>query len=614
MSSLKIFVSNHLDSIVVENPLFCFIRGGAVFNSPESKSNMQGDDTGDNISLKNHSYCELTIQYWAWKNIDLDYYGFCHYRRYFSFNTPVNQKPDKHANVFFDFLDEKALNQIILDPKNVISKMAESPLAMTTPFDVRNAEASSVYDHYASASYLHSKDFDILLNVIHDISPEFDRAAKEHSEGRILYPCNMFIMKKDLFLRYCEWLFPILQECERRINLSDYNIDELRVIGHLGERCLGIFYHYLNKNEHIEAVFFQRLLIGNTCAGVKKIYPRFNDQVTAVTASNDFYIPYLAVMIQSLLEHSSAQNKYELYILHTDITDDNQKKVKALAGAFPNVFIEFYDMSLEILPFRFKVSEYTEHISNETFYRTLLHKVFGNYNKVLYLDCDMIIQADVAELFKADIESNLIGACIDGDFVGSYCSIDDAKDYTDKVLELQNPLKYFQGGVLLVNIEQFKKEFDDHWLANKAMTANYRWGDQDTFNVICQERVFFLDPGWNVLVQHKGDRMGVIKKCPFYVYRNYIDSRKDPKIIHYAGTQKPWDDPEMDFAGEFWGVARRSPFYEILLTRIAKNHLPEVETFTQTIKSALKKVISSFFPHETRRRRFLKKIYHQFRK
>lgn len=414
----------------------------------------------------------------------------------------------------------------------------------------------------------------------------------------------MFIMRKDVFFRYCEWLFPILQECERRINLLDYNIDELRVIGHLGERCLGIFYNYLNKNERIEAVLFQRLLIGNTCVGAK-IYPHFKDQVTAVTASNDYYIPYLAIMLQSLLEYSSAQNKYVLYILHTDITAENQKKIKALGKNYQNAFIEFYDMSLEILPFRFKVSDYTEHISNETFYRTLLHKVFANFNKVLYLDCDMVIQADIADLFGTDIGGNLIGACIDGDFVGSYCSIDEAKNYTDKTLKLQNPLNYFQGGVLLINIEQFKKEFTDKQLANMAMTANYRWGDQDIFNVCCHRKVFFLDADWNVMVQHKWDRIAVIKKCPFYTYRKYIDSRKKPKIIHYAGKQKPWDDPEMDFAGEFWAVARRSSFYEILLNRMMKSHSSEKKS-KQFIKTALKRIIFLFFPHESKRRWFLK--------
>ena len=612
MSTLKIFVShrNDVDNVVVDNPLFCPVRSGALFDKSGSKQLMQGDNSGDNISGKNFSYSELTVQYWAWKNVDLDYYGFCHYRRYFSFNPPINQKPDKYANVSIGYFDENVLNQIILDPNDIVSKMGESPLAMTTPFDVRNVGASNLYNHYASSPHLHSKDVDILLSVIHDICPRFDNAAEEHIKGRILYPCNMFIMKKDLFFRYCEWLFPILQECESRINLSDYDIDELRVIGHLGERCLGIFYNHLNKTENTKAVFFQRLLIGNTFENVK-IYPRLNDPVTIATASNNYYIPYLAVMIQSLLEHSSAQNNYELYIMHTNIIAENQKKIKALGKKYPNVFIEFYNMSLEILPFRFKVADHAKHITSETLYRTLIHKVFKSYAKILYLDCDIIFQTDVADLFKTDIGNNLVGACIDGDFIGSYRLLDEVKNYTAEVLKLQNPLEYFQAGVILVNINEFREKFDDHRLANLAATVNFHWNDQDIFNICCQEKVFFLDPRWNVMVQHKYGRIETIKKCPFLIYRQYIGSRNDPKIIHYAGKQKPWDDPEMDFAAEFWSVARRSPFYEILLSRLAKSCLSETNP-KWNIKPLLKNFFSFFFPPKSRRRQFLKKVFLKF--
>lgn len=616
MPALKIFVAyrNDVDSSGIDNSLFYPVRGGAVFDNSGNKSHIQGDDTGDNISDKNFSYCELTVQYWAWKNIDLDYYGFCHYRRYFSFNQPDNQKPDKYANVIFDYFDENVLNQIVHDPDGIISKMAGCSLAMTTPFDVRKTGAFNVYDQYTMSPHLHSKDIDILLSVIHDISPEFDKAAKKYMKGYDLYPCNMFIMKKDLFFRYCTWLFPILRECERRIDTSDYNIDQLRVIGHLGERCLGIFYNHFNKNENIRAVFFQRLLIGNTDIQIK-IYPQFNDQVTIVTASNDHYIPYLAVMVQSFLENSSVQSKYALYIMHTSVTEKNQREIRNLGKNYPNVFIEFYNMSFDIIPFRFKVSRFTEHISNETFYRTLIHKVFSNFDKVLYLDCDMVVKADVADLFKTDTGNNLVGACIDGDFIGNYCSMNDIRKYADETLKLHNPLQYFQGGVILVNIAQFRKEFNDHWLANLAMTADYRWGDQDVFNVSCQKRVFFLDPNWNVMVQHKSDRIATIKKSPFNIYTHYMNSRKIPKIIHYAGEQKPWDDPEMDFAEEFWNIAKRSPFYEILLNRMMKYPIPKSRqpiNPKKTVKSVLNSIISPFFPPETRRRRFLKKVYYGF--
>ena len=94
---IKIFVSHRidLDSETIDNPLFVPVRCGAVFDKRENVT-MLGDNTGDNISEKRMSFCELTVQYWAWKNVEADYYGLCHYRRYFSFSdSPATRGPDR---------------------------------------------------------------------------------------------------------------------------------------------------------------------------------------------------------------------------------------------------------------------------------------------------------------------------------------------------------------------------------------------------------------------------------------------------------------------------------------------------------------------------------------
>jgi len=84
MCNIKILVATHKESFVLQNPLLFPIQVGSVL-SGKRLPDMLHDATGDNISEKNKSYCELTAQYWAWKNLDADYYGFFHYRRYMSF-------------------------------------------------------------------------------------------------------------------------------------------------------------------------------------------------------------------------------------------------------------------------------------------------------------------------------------------------------------------------------------------------------------------------------------------------------------------------------------------------------------------------------------------------
>ncbi len=90
MSDIKILVATHKEFYRPENPLIFQVQVGSALADHHIEGILH-DDEGENISKKNRSYCELTAQYWAWKNLQADYYGFFHYRRYMSFkqNFPV---------------------------------------------------------------------------------------------------------------------------------------------------------------------------------------------------------------------------------------------------------------------------------------------------------------------------------------------------------------------------------------------------------------------------------------------------------------------------------------------------------------------------------------------
>jgi lipopolysaccharide biosynthesis glycosyltransferase len=101
----------------------------------------------------------------------------------------------------------------------------------------------------------------------------------------------------------------------------------------------------------------------------------------------------------------------------------------------------------------------------------------------------------------------------------------------------------------------------------------------------------------------------MIKKAPAYIYRQYLEARRHPRIIHYAGAQKPWFDPEMDFAEDFWEIARRSPFYGIILLRLCHYRPPLPRS-----KLVIKKIVLSLFPAGSRRKNMLRKIYYLLKK
>ena len=99
MKDIKIFVSHRidLDADCLDQDIYVPVRCGAVFDN--KSSTIAGDDTGDNISEKRMSFCELTVQYWAWKNVDAEYYGLCHYRRYLAFSDEKFEKcSSEHDN------------------------------------------------------------------------------------------------------------------------------------------------------------------------------------------------------------------------------------------------------------------------------------------------------------------------------------------------------------------------------------------------------------------------------------------------------------------------------------------------------------------------------------
>ncbi|TXT69406.1 DUF4422 domain-containing protein [Enterococcus gallinarum] len=178
------------------------------------------DDVGENIARKNRNYCELTALYWAWKNLDADIIGLVHYRRAFLSKYNKNLFPTK--NELEDILDK--VDAIL--PKK------------------RNYYIENTWSHYKHNHY--EKDLMEVKNIIQNKYPNyigiFDKVMKEKKSHRF----NMLIMKKELLDNYCSWLFDILFELEKKIDISDYDDYQARVFGFISERLLDV---WIDQNE-----------------------------------------------------------------------------------------------------------------------------------------------------------------------------------------------------------------------------------------------------------------------------------------------------------------------------------------------------------------------------
>jgi lipopolysaccharide biosynthesis glycosyltransferase len=427
----------------------------------------------------------------------------------------------------------------------------------------RQLHAKNVYDHYDKAPELHVEDLGIFLDIIKEKYPEISDSAEQFLQGKTFYPCNMFIMSKELFREYSAMLFDILDEFEKRADMSLYSREGYRTTGHLGERMVGIFYEYLQKKGGYRLGELQIALIQNADAQPQVVVPKGDRVIPMVLAANQKYVPIMYNCAQSIVNHTTESYQYEIYVFHTDITADSQKIFHDELER-ENVHFTFINVLEKVTGYRLQAKE---HITTETFYRFLILDILKGYKKVLYLDCDMIIMRDVADLYSIDLGENLIGAAKDPDFMGQCNGANtDTKEYCEEVLKI-NPYEYFQAGVLLLNVEELNRTTTVEKLLQMADTGIYKYSDQDILNIVCEHKVTYIDMAWNMIVDCDHFRWhGVIKYAPYYILDEYEEARKHPYIIHYAGFLKPWMKADEDFAEEFWKIARTNRYYEVILS------------------------------------------------
>ena len=273
MSDIKIFVSHRidLDSETIDNPLYIPVRCGAVYDN-KNDSNIQGDNTGDNISSRRMSFCEFTVQYWAWKNVDAEYYGLCHYRRFLSFadkRFKTNQYnnmihvPMLNKNSFrkFGLLQPEEMEKLIRNFDVIVSEYADIR-RMPTPIGTKQ----TVFEHWRAydGEFLEKSTLYRLLELIQTRHPEYFSSAKEYLEAHWHRGYNCYVMRKDLFFKMCEFQFDIMFEIEKALDTTGYSETMKRTPAFIGEILYGIFIYHITKQEKYRIKELQLVFFGRT--------------------------------------------------------------------------------------------------------------------------------------------------------------------------------------------------------------------------------------------------------------------------------------------------------------------------------------------------------------
>jgi hypothetical protein len=231
MSDIRIIIATHKSAVFPSDPHILPLQAGR--SSSEADLGITGDNTGENISEKNRQYGELTALYWAWKNLSPDVIGLFHYRRYLWLDHPFT--------LTRNLVNDKSENKDLYFPRQelITRNLADTDLLLPRP-----------------NSYPWSLEVDYRLNhITEDLDIITDIIAGKHSEYLLTWirlmkfnnrlpHYNMFIARFPLFSDYCSWLFPVLEEAEKRIKPSPYRYQQ-RVFGFLAER---LFLLWCEKN------------------------------------------------------------------------------------------------------------------------------------------------------------------------------------------------------------------------------------------------------------------------------------------------------------------------------------------------------------------------------
>ncbi len=257
-----------------------------------------------------------------------------------------------------------------------------------------------------------------------------------------------------------------------------------------------------------------------------------------------------------------------------------------------------------------------DYCNTSTYLRFIILDLLKHYDKAIYLDCDIIVNHDLADLYSIDIGNNYVAACRDIP-MSSRCNThnNEGKKYYDYIkneLKLTNVFDYFCAGIMIFNIKEMTPTISTKYLFDIALSKPWIYQDQDVLNMVCKDKVYFLDLRWDCFSFHKDFDEKTMFYSPKYLIDEYLQAKKDPYIIHYAGQMQPIYQPEVTHSQIYWNIFKKSPFYFDMIIDLIKIQQKAANSIYK--KSSLKEKIKSKFPPNTFMGKMLRKIAYLFKR
>lgn len=253
------------------------------------------------------------------------------------------------------------------------------------------------------------------------------------------------------------------------------------------------------------------------------------------------YAPFLSVALDSAIKNSSKENNYKAIILHEDLSKENMRKLQSLAR--DHFQVEFVQMKegLETITDRMSNRLRCDYFTLTIYFRLFIPAMFPQYDKGIYIDSDVVVTGDLAELYNIDLKDNYIGACADKSVV----DVPPLANYMEQAVGVDRH-SYINSGVLLMNLKKLREvELDSHFI---SLLNTYHFDciapDQDYLNAMCYGKILYLSEAWDAMPTEDKPEI------------------ENVKIIHYNLFSKPWCYDGIQYGDVFWDYAKDSEYYD----------------------------------------------------
>ena len=529
--NIKFIVCYHKPSKLINDPLYVPVNvGRALLDQKVQKGLIEasdknwllaytiGDDTGENISYLNNSYCELTGIYWAWKNYDKlnnpEYIGLCHYRRLFD-------------------VDSHTINDFIRDNEIIYAGVRDD-----------HNEDLTVLDQFIM--YHKLRDLEICLEYLKKHCSFYDD-VKEYFEQPFYKSsiCNMFLVKKEIFFEYCEFIFDLLKNLESKFNLAEYSCYGSRLFGFLAERFTGAFFYHKKINgikvkKEIPFFFGEKYLkvkykdfsfdsIKYKLNNIKSESSELDKVYIAMPIKKD-NINLSFSTLKSCLIYGDQSKHYIFYLvtnadsIHANLDNLIQSKICELLCYKKKFSAYVVDVSDTFL-YDYSISDSLYSLKNSpSAWFLFLNKEITGANNIIWLDSGIVFNCDVSKLYNFFNDNY---ALTGSESYYQFVYEQNLKKINDIDIDFSLTNNYMQTSYMLINLDKFefyKNKIIDKLIQNPVNKSVYL--NLMTIRKMCS----LLDYSWSVEYNLQKDFKDTVKRLSFDSFMSFSSSKK-----HYKG-------------------------------------------------------------------------------